>query len=129
MNITQRNLARAAAAVLAFSAAGAAALASPTSASAVPPYSCSGGAFCGWDGRDGVGAMIVRADATCTLHDIGSGGVGDRLSSYWNRTGKPVSVYNWNGRSWQLLASIPNDTRGNLSASVDNQTDAVEVCA
>lgn len=46
------------------------------------------------------------------------------MTSYWNRSG----IYNWTGTHWQLLAAIPNDTKGTLPANADNQTDAVEVC-
>ncbi|WP_157978870.1 MULTISPECIES: hypothetical protein [Nocardia] len=50
-------------------------------ASASPSYDCPGGQLCGWDGRDGKGAMIFQFDPSCVLHDIGNGGVGDRLTS------------------------------------------------
>ncbi|MET9490642.1 hypothetical protein [Nocardia sp. NPDC006630] len=39
-----------------------------------------------------------------------------------------VGVYNWTGERWQLLASIPDSARGNLSSWTDNQADAVKVC-
>ncbi|MCU1642792.1 MAG: hypothetical protein JWN03_3067 [Nocardia sp.] len=97
-------------------------------ASATPGYDCPGGVFCGWDGSDGTGSMIVQVDSNCVLHDIGNGGVGDRLTSYWNRTGRTVGVYNWTGERWQLLASIADSSRGNLSSWADNKADAVKVC-
>ncbi|WP_431969365.1 peptidase inhibitor family I36 protein [Nocardia sp. bgisy134] len=98
---------------------------SPAPASAAPGYSCPGGMFCGWDGADGKGSMIIQVDANCFLHDIGNGGVGDRLTSYWNRTGQTVGVYNWTGERWQLLASITDNSRGTLSPGADNRADAV----
>ncbi|MQY25932.1 peptidase inhibitor family I36 protein [Nocardia aurantia] len=91
-------------------------------------FDCPGGTFCGWDGPEGRGAMIVQVDASCVLHDIGNGGVGDRLTSYWNRTGTTVGLYNWTGDYWQLLQSVPDDHRGTLPHDVDNLTDAVSVC-
>jgi peptidase inhibitor family I36 len=103
-----------------------------TSASALasPPLAdgCSGGKFCGWDGRDFTGDMVVTYGSWCSSHDIGLAGRGDRLTSYWNSTGKTVDLYNWTGTRWQLLASIRNDQRGNLPAWANNQTDAVAVC-
>ena len=90
----------AAAATIAAAAYGAALAPAPVSAT----YDCPGGLFCGYDHGDGTG-MFVQVDNNCLLHDIGNEGVGDRLSSYWNRTGKTVGVYNWTGQEWQLLRS------------------------
>jgi hypothetical protein len=89
---------------------------------------CSGGTFCGWDGSNFTGDKIITFGSFCSSHDIGQAGLGDRLTSYWNSTGKKVDLYNWTGQNWQLLASIPNNQRGNLSAWADNKTDAVTVC-
>ncbi|MGY1898744.1 peptidase inhibitor family I36 protein [Nocardia gipuzkoensis] len=118
-----RRSAVAAAAALAAVACGTVISAAPASAA----YDCPGGTFCGFDHRDGTGTF-VQIDANCLLHDIGNGGVGDRLTSYWNRTGKTVGVYNWNGQQWQLLASVPDNGRGNMPAGGDNQADALKVC-
>ncbi|MCP2320031.1 Peptidase inhibitor family I36 [Nocardia amikacinitolerans] len=122
-----RRMAAAALAALACTAIGTTVSAAP--ASAGYGYACPGGLFCGWDGPDGTGSMIVQVDSNCVLHDIGNGGVGDRLTSYWNRTGKTVGVYNWTGVRWQLLASVPNNGRGNMPRGADNAADAVRVCA
>ncbi|MGV9677790.1 peptidase inhibitor family I36 protein [Nocardia sp. NPDC003482] len=115
------------AAAVAVGALAAAALPAAT-VSASPGYDCPGGMFCGWDGPDGTGPMIVQVESICALHDIGNGGVGDRLTSYWNRTGKTVGIYNWTGEEWQLLASTADNTRGTLPAWADNIADAVWVC-
>ncbi|WP_067539129.1 peptidase inhibitor family I36 protein [Nocardia crassostreae] len=101
---------------------------SAATADAAPGYSCPGGVFCGWDDANGTGSMIVQVDSNCVLHDIGNGGVGDRLSSYWNRTGQDVGVYNWTGQQWQLLAAIPDNSRGNLLGEANNRADAVKIC-
>jgi hypothetical protein len=61
-------------------------------------YGCSGGLFCGWDRTGGEGAPLVTATGDCTHYDIGNDGKGDRLESYWNRTGKTVGVYDWSVR-------------------------------
>ncbi|MFE6861976.1 peptidase inhibitor family I36 protein [Nocardia sp. NPDC057668] len=98
-------------------------------ASASPAYPCAGGQFCGFDLANGQGDMVVGRGSTCAFYDIGSAGYGDRVSSYRNRTGSTVNLYNWTGQRWQLLVSVPNDRQGNMPASVDNQTDAVEICA
>lgn len=100
--------------------------AGPSTAS--PAYPCAGGLFCGFDLTDGQGSMIVDYNGTCNFYDIGSAGSGDLITSYWNRSGQTVGLYNWTGQHWQLLASIPNDTRGNLPTSADNHTDAVKIC-
>jgi Peptidase inhibitor family I36 len=89
---------------------------------------CSGGQFCGWDGRDFTGDKIVTFSSFCSSHDIGLAGIGDRVTSYWNHSGKTVTLYNWTGQRWQLLATIRDGQRGNLGAWADNQTDAVNVC-
>lgn len=123
-----RSLIPLAAAVLAIGAGTTASVTTAAPASAAPGYSCPGGMFCGWDGPDGRGSMIVYVDPNCVLHDIGSGGVGDRLTSYWNRTGRTVGVYNWTGERWQPLASIPDNGRGNLPPDADNVADAVLIC-
>ncbi|WP_435593381.1 peptidase inhibitor family I36 protein [Nocardia sp. bgisy118] len=122
-----RRLVSAAFAALACAAIGITVSAAP--ASAGYGYGCPGGTFCGWDDPDGTGSMIVQVDANCVLHDIGNGGVGDRLTSYWNRTRKTVAVYNWTGDHWQLLVSIPDNGRGNMPRGTDNTADAVRVCA
>ncbi|MEV6769018.1 peptidase inhibitor family I36 protein [Nocardia sp. NPDC051030] len=122
-----RRLAPIAAAVLTLGTAGAA-MTTIAAAPASAAYDCPGGTFCGYDGANGTGSMIVQVDSMCVLHDIGNGGVGDRLTSYWNRTGKTVGIYNWTGQEWQLLASVPDNTRGTLSHNVDNMADAVKVC-
>jgi hypothetical protein len=102
---------------------------STVTASAAPSgFSCPGGQFCGWDQRQGRGSMVVQVDANCVQHDIGSGGAGDRVTSYWNRTGQRVGLYDWTGQRWQLLAIVPNDARGDLAAHADNRTDNVWVC-
>ena len=115
-------LAVGASAVMMASAAGPAA--ASTSA-----FDCPGGQFCGWDERDGRGSMVVQVDSACVLHDIGNGGVGDRVTSYWNRTGQTVGLYDWTGASWLLLASIPDNGRGTLPAEANDRADAVKVCA
>ncbi|MBB5912054.1 hypothetical protein BJY24_000921 [Nocardia transvalensis] len=107
-------------------AGGAAFSAAP--ASALSSYDCPGGTFCGWDGRDGAGNMIVQVNANCVLHDIGNGGAGDQLTSYWNRTRKTVGLYDWMGDHWQLLASVADNKRGTLPHAADKKTDAVQVC-
>ncbi|MEV6067798.1 peptidase inhibitor family I36 protein [Nocardia sp. NPDC052001] len=117
-----RRIVPLAAAVLTLGA-GAAVVAGPASAN----YDCPGGMFCGYDNPNGTG-MIVQVDSGCFLHDIGNGGVGDRLSSYWNRTGQKATVYNWTGREWQVLVTIPDNTRGTMPKSVDNIADAVKIC-
>jgi hypothetical protein len=89
---------------------------------------CSGGRFCAWDGRDFTGDMIVGYSSLCSSHDIGLAGRGDRVTSYWNSTGRTVQLYNWTGEKWQLLATIRDGQRGNLSAWANNKTDAVNVC-
>ncbi|QLY32289.1 peptidase inhibitor family I36 protein [Nocardia huaxiensis] len=119
-----RRLAAAALAAGALAVGGTVALAAPAAAG----YDCPGGVFCGYDGRDGTGSMIFQYDSSCVLHDIGNGGVGDRLTSYWNRSGKTAWVYNWTGTYWQELATIPDGSRGNLPSSVDNIADAVKFC-
>ncbi|MBF6136434.1 peptidase inhibitor family I36 protein [Nocardia otitidiscaviarum] len=121
-----RGLAAFAAAALALGTVG---LGAAGPAAAAFGYACPGGLFCGWDGAEGTGSMIVQVDANCVLHDIGNGGVGDRLTSYWNRTGQTVDIYNWTGRHWQLLASVPDNGRGTLPAEADNAADAVGICA
>jgi hypothetical protein len=102
--------------------------AAPASASE-SGFGCPGGLFCGWDGKDGGGSMVVQVDAACVLHDIGNAGVGDRVSSYWNRTGKTVQLYDWSGTRWLTLATIPDNGRGSLPAAVNDRADAVKVCA
>lgn len=123
-----RRLVPFAAAVLTLGGGAAVTTLSAAPASAAPGYDCPGGTFCAWDGRDGTGSMIVQVDSSCVLHDIGNGGVGDRLTSYWNRTGETVGIYNWTGQRWQLLASVADNGRGTLPSSVDNMADAVKVC-
>ncbi|MEU1722705.1 peptidase inhibitor family I36 protein [Nonomuraea sp. NPDC005692] len=92
-------------------------------------WSCPGGLFCAWDGAQGAGTMIVQKDATCSMHDIGSAGLGDRLTSYQNRTGTSVALYNWTGAEWQLLVNVPDGAKGDMPQSADNMTDAVKICA
>ncbi|WP_214325022.1 peptidase inhibitor family I36 protein [Nonomuraea sediminis] len=92
-------------------------------------WSCPGGLFCAWDDAQGAGTMIVQKDATCSMHDIGSAGLGDRLTSYQNRTGKSVALYNWTGAEWQLLVNVPDGAKGDMPQSADNVTDAVKICA
>ncbi|MEV4354807.1 peptidase inhibitor family I36 protein [Nonomuraea sp. NPDC004186] len=92
-------------------------------------WSCPGGLFCGWDDAQGEGAMIVQKDATCSMYDIGSAGLGDRLTSYQNRTGKSVALYNWTGTEWQPLVNVPDGAKGDMPQSADNMTDAVKICA
>ncbi|WP_327097854.1 peptidase inhibitor family I36 protein [Nocardia vinacea] len=125
---TVRRLVPLAAAVLTLGTVSGGAMISAAPASASPSYDCPGGMFCGWDGANGTGSMILQYDAGCFLHDIGNGGVGDRLTSYWNRTGVTVAVYNWTGERWQLLASVADNARGTLPSSADNKADAVEMC-
>ena len=92
-------------------------------------WTCPGGQFCGWDGPDGSGTMFVEeSGAACTTYDIGSAGLGDRLTSYQNRTGKPVGLYNWTGQRWDRLALVRDGDTGTLPASADKQTDAVKTC-
>lgn len=91
-------------------------------------YGCSGGMFCGWDRTGGEGAPLVTATSDCTHYDIGNAGKGDRLESYWNRTGQTVGVYDWSGTEWLLLAKIPDGSRGDLPAEARNRADAVAVC-
>ncbi|WP_067805842.1 peptidase inhibitor family I36 protein [Nocardia beijingensis] len=124
LSLTQfRRLGVAAAATLAVAGYGVALAPAPASAA----YDCPGGLFCGYDHRNGTG-MFVQVDNNCLLHDIGNEGNGDRLSSYWNRTGKTVGVYNWTGREWQLLVSVPDNSKGNVPADGDNKADALWVC-
>ena len=89
---------------------------------------CAGGLFCGWDKTGRQGSMIVQENGDCRLYDIGNGGKGDRLESYWNRTGSTVGVYDWSGTECVLLAKIPNEGSGNLPSKARNRTDAVVVC-
>jgi hypothetical protein len=92
-------------------------------------WTCPGGEFCGWDGPDGTGAMIVEVGSGCTLYDIGSAGKGDRLTSYQNRTGKQVFLVNWTGTNWDVLfRPLQDGEKGTLPASDDNQTDGVSIC-
>lgn len=91
-------------------------------------WSCPGGTFCGWDGPQGTGSLFVQKDATCALHDIGSAGLGDRLTSYQNRTGKKVTLYNWTGTEWQTLVEVADGEKGDVPQSANNTTDAVKVC-
>jgi hypothetical protein len=93
-------------------------------------WTCPGGQFCGWDGPDGSGDMIVEVGSGCTFYDIGSAGKGDRLTSYQNRTGKPVFLVNWFDQEWQPLTDQPlqDGDKGNLPASADNKTDGVSIC-
>ncbi|MEC3919778.1 peptidase inhibitor family I36 protein [Nocardia sp. CDC160] len=105
---------------------GALVAAAPASAAG---YDCPGGMFCAWDNVDGTGSMIVQVDNGCFLHDIGNAGYGDRMVSYWNRTGKTVDVLNWNGKNWELLAHVPDATRATLPVYAQRKADAVKVCA
>jgi hypothetical protein len=73
--------------------------------------------------------MIVQVNGNCVLHDIGNGGAGDQLTSYWNRTGKSVRLSDWMGDHWRTLAVVPDGARGTLAPSADKKTDAVQVCA
>ena len=98
------------------------AIASPSSSG------CAGGLICGWDKAGRHGSMIVQENSDCRLYDIGNGGYGDRLESYWNRTGSTVGVYDWSGTECVLLAKIPNEGSGNLPSKARNRTDAVVVC-
>ncbi|WP_454198051.1 peptidase inhibitor family I36 protein [Nocardia sp. Marseille-Q1738] len=123
-----RRLAPIAAAVLTVGTLTGGAMISAAPAASALAYACPGGQFCGWDGRGGTGSMIVQVDANCVLHDIGNGGVGDRLTSYWNRSGRTVGLYDWMGDHWQLLASVADGTRGTLPRDADKRTDAVRVC-
>jgi hypothetical protein len=102
--------------------------AAPASASS-SGFGCPGGLFCGWDEKDGRGSMVVQVDSACVLHDIGNAGVGDRVTSYWNRTGKTVVLYDWTGTRWQTLATVPDNGRGNLPAAANDRADAVKICA
>jgi hypothetical protein len=72
--------------------------------------------------------MIAQKDSACRLHDIGSAGQGDRVTSFQNRTGHPVGLYNWTGEKWDLLIRIANGQTGNMPKPVDNATDAIKVC-
>nr|WP_179419579.1 peptidase inhibitor family I36 protein [Streptomyces sp. TLI_235] len=89
---------------------------------------CPGGTFCAWDSPNAASNMIVEKDSACRLYDIGSAGLGDRISSYQNRTGVAVGLYNWDGKQWVLILSVADGKRGNLPGSADKQTDAVKVC-
>jgi hypothetical protein len=92
-------------------------------------WTCPGGQFCGWDGPDGSGTMFVEENGSaCTRYDIGSAGLGDRLTSYQNRTGKPVGLYNWTGQNWDRLAIVPDGAHDTLPASKDKQTDSILTC-
>jgi hypothetical protein len=93
-------------------------------------WTCPGGTFCGWDGPDGSGEMIIEVGSTCTLHDIGSAGKGDRLTSYQNRTGQQVWLVNWSGGHWVPLSKQPlqDGDKGNLQGPDDNVTDGVGIC-
>lgn len=122
-----RRLAPLAAAALAFGTLGAGAAVVTATPASAQSYDCPGGMFCGYDGANGTGSMIVQVDNSPVLHDIGNGGVGDRLTSYWNRTGKAVNLYDWTGQRWLLLATIADNGRGTLASWADNRTDAVEV--
>ncbi|MEU1393620.1 MULTISPECIES: peptidase inhibitor family I36 protein [unclassified Nonomuraea] len=94
----------------------------------VAEWSCPGGLFCAWDGTQGTGSMIVHKDATCALHDIGGAGVGDRLTSYQNRTGTSVALLNWTGTEWQTLVTVPDGEKGDMPQGADNMADGVQVC-
>ncbi|MFE3196013.1 peptidase inhibitor family I36 protein [Nocardia sp. NPDC059240] len=118
-----------AAAVLAFGTVAGGAMVTAAPASAQLAYDCPGGTFCAWDGVGGTGSMIVQVDNSCVLHDIGNGGVGDRMKSYWNRTGQTVGIYDWSGTQWLQLAMVPDGSRGTLPVSAQNRADAVKVCA
>ncbi|WP_159012352.1 peptidase inhibitor family I36 protein [Streptomyces sp. NRRL F-5123] len=91
-------------------------------------WACPGGTFCAWDSQDADGNMVVEKDSACRLYDIGSAGLGDQISSYQNRTGVAVGLYNWDGTQWVLLLDVADGERGNLPGSADKQTDAVKVC-
>jgi hypothetical protein len=74
----------------------------------------------------GVGTMFVQeSGSACTRYNIGSAGLGDRLTSYQNRTGKPVGLYNWTGQKWDRLALVRDCDTGTLPASADKQTDSI----
>jgi hypothetical protein len=91
-------------------------------------WSCPGGTFCAWDLPDARGEMIAEEGSTCRLYDIGSAGQGDRLSSFENRTGVAVGIYNWDGTNWIPLQTVQDGQEGNMPAEVDNVADAVKVC-
>ena len=95
-----------------------------------PEWSCPGGTFCAWDGPDGTGAMVTQKGAECRLHDIGSAGLSDQVTSFQNRTGHTVGLYNWNepDNRWDPLVRIANGQKGNVPKAADNMTDAVKVC-
>ncbi|MGW4118723.1 peptidase inhibitor family I36 protein [Nocardia sp. NPDC004711] len=121
------RLAPLAAVALTFGALTATSLVAATPAHAYA-YDCPGGMFCGWEGRDGTGNLVVQANSDCFLHDIGNAGKGDLLTSYWNRTGKQVTLLNWMGDHWETLAVIQDSERGTLSRYADKKTDAVRLC-
>jgi hypothetical protein len=114
-------------AVLAVSAAAAITVISPASAMANTPDGCPGGYFCGWDGPNSQGAMVAQFGPECVGHDIGQAGQGDRITSYRNRTGKTVKLYNWADTHAEELATIPDDTQGTLPHFADNRTDLVNI--
>lgn len=91
-------------------------------------WTCPGGQFCGWDGPEGTGTMIVEKGDACALYDIGSAGLGDRLTSFQNRTGKPVGLYNWTGTKWDRLYLAADGEKRTLPSAADKQTDAVKIC-
>lgn len=93
-------------------------------------WTCPGGTFCGWDGPDGSGEMIIEVGSDCARYDIGSAGKGDRLTSYQNRTGQQVWLANWSGGKWVLLSKQPlqDGDKGNLQGPDDNVTDYVSIC-
>jgi hypothetical protein len=55
--------------------------------------------------------------------------LGEGPTSYQNRTGKSVALYNWTGAEWQLLVNVPDGAKGDMPQSADNMTDAVKICA
>ncbi|MVU83113.1 hypothetical protein GPX89_38480 [Nocardia sp. ET3-3] len=128
INRAKRIRGAVAAAVLTVGAVAGGALAAAGPASAAG-YDCPGGVFCGYDGVDRTGSMFVQVDDNCVLHDISNAGLGDRLVSYWDRTGKTVDVLNWNGKRWELLAHVPDSHRATLPVYAQNKADALKVCA
>lgn len=89
---------------------GTASMTAPTAAA--DPNQCPAGSFCVWEQSSYQGDFRHYTSSTPNVGDY----MNDRMTSYWNRTGKTVSVYehsNYTGcmfsaRSGQSEAAVPS---------------------